>query len=425
MFQALRNRNVGLLFGAQVISIGGDLVLFVALPFWVFQLTGSAMATGFMFAALTIPQLIFSPIAGVFVDRLDRKRLMIAADVLRAALVCLYLLVNSAEQVWIIYLIAFAESAVSQFFRPSVNAVLPMLVDGEQELAQANATMGASWAIGQLGGPALGGALVAAFGPHAAALVDAGSYVVSALLVLMMRVPVREIAVAQLESIGHAVQEITRELIQGIGVVWDRSTLRVVMSAMASFSLANGITNVLLVVLVNRLWHVGATELGWVISAQGVGGILGSLLVGSIAARVSPRGMMICGGFVTGLLFAAMVNQSSVYAAIGLMVFVGMAIVSVDVGLTTLLQLGSDDANRGRVSGLMQTVMAASQLLAIGMTSLFADQLGAVLLLNIASILFALGGFVGLLLPRGQGKAMPVQPNASAKIMQSDWSSEP
>ena len=127
MFQAFRNRNIALLFGAQVISIGGDLVLFVALPFWVYQLTGSAMATGFMFAALTIPQLFFSPIAGVFVDRLDRKRLMIVSDLLRAALVACYFFVNTADQVWIIYLLAFGESAVSQFFRPSVMAVVPTL----------------------------------------------------------------------------------------------------------------------------------------------------------------------------------------------------------------------------------------------------------------------------------------------------------
>ena len=69
MFQALRNRNVALLFSANLVSVAGDLVLFVALPFWVYQLTGSALATGIMFAALTIPQLVVNPITNVFVDR--------------------------------------------------------------------------------------------------------------------------------------------------------------------------------------------------------------------------------------------------------------------------------------------------------------------------------------------------------------------
>jgi MFS family permease len=408
MFQGLRNRNVGLLFGAQVVSIAGDLVLFVALPFWIFQLTGSAMATGFMFVALTIPQLVFSPIAGVFVDRLDRKRLMIASDLIRAALVCCYLFVNSADQVWMIYLIAFAESSVSQFFRPSVMAVVPTLVEDEQELTRANAALGASWAIGQLSGPALGGLLVVSLGPHAAALVDAGTYLVSAAFVVMMSIPHRTAAVERLRDMSHAIAEITRELVQGIRVVLDRSLLRVVFASLAFLSLANGITNVLLVVIINQLWHVGATEFGWVVSAQGLGGILGSLVVGAIAVRVSPRIMTAGGGLFAGLLFLGMVNQPSVYVAIGLMVVLGMCIVAFDVGLTTLLQVGSDDSNRGRVSGLMQTTMAASQLVSIGLTSLLADGLGALVLLNIAGILFALGGLVGILAPRAHLKPSPV-----------------
>ncbi|TAH50532.1 MAG: MFS transporter, partial [Chloroflexota bacterium] len=191
MFQALKNRNIALLFGAHVISVGGDMILFVALPFWVFQLTGSAMATGIMFIALTIPQLIFSPIAGVFVDRWDRKRVMILSDLLRAAIVLGYFVVNTAEQVWIIYLLAFMESSVSQFFRPASLALIPNLVDGEEELARANAAMGASFALAQLGGPAIGGVLVTMFGPHAAALFDAVSYLVSAALVWGIVVPTR------------------------------------------------------------------------------------------------------------------------------------------------------------------------------------------------------------------------------------------
>ena len=153
MFQALRNRNLALLFVGQIVSLGGDMMLFIVLPFWIYQLTGSAMATGLMFVALTLPQLILSPIAGVFVDRLDRKRLMIASDLIRAALMFCYLFVNSADQVWIIYLLAFSESAVSQFFRPAVTAVVPMLVEGEEEIARANALLGASVAIGHSSDP--------------------------------------------------------------------------------------------------------------------------------------------------------------------------------------------------------------------------------------------------------------------------------
>lgn len=405
MFHALRNRNVALLFGAQGISIAGDMVLFIALPFWILQLTGSAMATGMMFAALTIPQLLVSPIAGVLVDRWDRKRLMIFADVTRAALVSCYLLINSADQVWLIYLIAFSESAVSQFFRPSVMAVLPTLVNGEEELTQANAAIGASFALGQLGGPALGGALVAMFGPHAAALFDAGTYLLSALFVVAMIIPSRERAAVGFANARHAVGQITEDLVKGVRVVLARPTLRIVFLSIGFLFLSQGIINVLLVVLVKQIWHVGAQELGFAVSAQGVGGIIGTLIVGALAARVSPRKMIIGGGGIAGLVFLVMVNQPSAYTAIGLMVFLGMCIVAFDVGLTTLLQLGSDDENRGRVSSLMQTVMALAQLVSIGLTSLLADGLGAPVLLNIAGVLFVLGGLVAVLVPQKTAEA--------------------
>lgn len=215
MFQALRNRNVALLFSAQVISVMGDLVLFIALPFWIYQLTNSAMATGFMFAALTLPQLLISPVAGVYVDRLDRKRLMIASDLIRAALMLCYLFVNSVEQVWIIYLLAFSESAVSQFFRPSVMAVVPTLAQGKEELTRANAALSSSFAIGELVGPALGGILVAWAGPHAAALFDGGTYVASALLLLLTHIPHRAAATQAAASARQAVAQVASELRQG------------------------------------------------------------------------------------------------------------------------------------------------------------------------------------------------------------------
>ncbi|MBI4675238.1 MAG: MFS transporter [Chloroflexi bacterium] len=399
MFQALRNRNIALLFSGQVISIAGDLVLFIALPFWVYQLTGSAMATGFMFAALTIPQLVFSPIAGVFVDRLDRKRLMIASDLIRAALMLCYLVVNTADQVWIIYLLAFAESAVSQFFRPSVMAVVPNLVHGEEELTRANALLGASWALGQLGGPALGGVLVATFGPHAAALFDAGTYVISAMFVALLRVPKREPTAAKLNDARQAIGQIGHELLEGVRVVLARPVLRVVFVSMAILFLSQGIINVLLIVIVNEIWHVGATEFGWFVSVEGIGGLLGTALIGAVAARVSPKQLVIVGGVIAGLILMVIVNQPSIYVAMGLIVFAMIGIIGFDVGLTTLIQMGSDDANRGRVSGLMQTTMAAAELLAIGATSLLADQVGAVLLLNIAAVLFSLGGLAAIFAP--------------------------
>lgn len=400
MFQAFRNRNIALLFSGQTVSIAGDLVLFIALPFWVFQLTSSPLATGIMFAVLMIPQLIISPIAGVFVDRLDRKRLMITSDLMRAALMLCYLLVNTADQVWVIYILAFAESAVSQFFRPSVMAVVPTLVKDEEELTRANAALGASFALGQLGGPALGGIMVAAFGPHSAALFDAGTYLFSAAAIILVQIPVRESIATKFKDARHAMSQITHELLEGVRVVVDRPVLRIVFGSLMLFFVSQGIINVLLIVFINRIWHVGPTEFGWLVSAQGVGGVIGTVLVGAIATRIPPRIIVIAGGVILAAVFFVMVNQPSFYVALVLIIPAGISGAAFDVGVTTLLQIGSDDANRGRVSALMHTAMAAAQLVAIAFTSLLADRLGAIVIMNLAGVAFFLGGAIALWVPR-------------------------
>jgi MFS family permease len=414
MLQALRNRNIAFLFSGHVISVAGDMVLFIALPFWVYQLTGSAMATGFMFAALTLPQLFFSPLAGVVVDRVNRKRLMILSDLIRAALMLGYLTVNTVDQIWVIYLLAFAESMVSQFFRPAVMAIVPTLTKGEEELKRANALLGASWALGQIAGPALGGILVTTFGPHGAALFDAGTYLVSALLLGFMRVPTREQTAVKLNDMAQALRQISHELAEGVRVVRNRSVLRVVFAALAILMLSQGIINVLLIVIVNEIWHVGATEFGWFVTVEGIGGLIGTALVGAFAARLSAKRMVIGGGLIAGLILLVIVNQPSIYVAMGLIVFAMIAIVAFDVGLTTLIQLGSDDANRGRVSGLMQTTMAAAQLVAIAATSLLADRVGAVAMLNLSAILFSIGGLVALLAPNIES-SLEASPSAATQ----------
>lgn len=398
MFSVLRERNVALLFGGQIISAVGDFMLFLALPFWMYQLTGSAMAKGIMFAALTIPQLIVSPFAGVVVDRVDRKRLMILSDFVRAALMLAYLTVNSADHVWIIYALDFAESSMSQFLRPSVAALVPALVSSEQ-LAQANALLGASFSVAKLVGPALGGVLITVIGPHGVALFDAASYLFSAAAILAMRLPHTQPVIVQMNAASNKIGGFVAQLRQGAALVVERPILRVVFASLGVLMLSQGVINVLIVVIVKQLWGVGATELGWLTSAEGIGAVIGTVIVGAVAAKIAPRWLIVGGGVITGLILAAMVNQPSIYVAIALIVPVGIMIVAFDVGLTTLMQLGSDDENRGRVASLIHTTMAASQLVSIGLTSLLADRVGAVMMLDFAAVAFIVGGLIAVLTP--------------------------
>lgn len=402
MLTVLRQRDLGLLFGGQLISQIGDYVLFVALPFWIYQLTGSATATAMVFAALTLPQLVLSPIAGVFVDRWDRRTTMIVADVIRAGIMLAYFTVRTSDQTWVIYALAFAESSVSRFFQPSVTAAVPMIAPRDR-LPQANAALGVSYAIAQLGGPALGGILVAVSGPHGAALFDSFSYLVSAAAISLMSIPRVDRDPSAEKGTTRALVAVGRQLVEGLQVVVERPVLRSVFSSVGIFMLSQGIINVLLVVMVTRVWHGGSNELGLLISAQGIGALVGSAVIGSLSTRVSSRMLTVTGGTGIGLILMAMVNQPSVYVAMALLAVGGILVVGVDVGWTTLMQLGSDDGNRGRVAALLQTVTATSMMLSIGITSAVADRVGVVTMLDAAAVAMIVGGIMVLWGPEAIG----------------------
>src|SRR5262245_54829092 len=126
MLATLRHRDFALLWLAGLISVAGDYALIVALPLHAYALTGSAVATGGVFASVLLPKVLLGSIAGVFVDRWDRKRTMIAADLLRAALLLPLLAVTSPDILWLLYLVRAATGTIGLFFGPAESAFLPM-----------------------------------------------------------------------------------------------------------------------------------------------------------------------------------------------------------------------------------------------------------------------------------------------------------
>src|SRR5205823_589895 len=158
----LHQRNFRLLFIGGLISGLGDFFLFIALPFYVYTLTGSALATGGTFIAESLPSILFGSVAGVFVDRWDRRRTMIVADALRAILLLGLLAFRSRETVWIVFAVSLVQATIGQFFQPSKDALIPRLVD-EKDLLAANSLSSMGGQLTMLIGPALGGAALALF----------------------------------------------------------------------------------------------------------------------------------------------------------------------------------------------------------------------------------------------------------------------
>src|SRR5262245_3862003 len=186
-FAVFRRRNFTLLWIAQLISVAGSALTALAASILVYRLTGSALSVGLMLMATALPSLLVGLIAGVFVDRGDRKRIMIAADLIRAGLVLVIPFVLPFGIGWLYILVALS-SAVAQFFEPAQASVLPETAPDE-ELAAANSMMTISSIGSTTVGFAAAGLIASLYAIEWAFYIDAFTFVLSALCIMLMHIP--------------------------------------------------------------------------------------------------------------------------------------------------------------------------------------------------------------------------------------------
>ena len=288
----LRVRDFRLLWTGMTLSLLGDGVLLVALAWQAYQLTDRPAAMAAVGVALTLPQVILVLVAGVVSDRLDRRLLMLAADVVRAAALGLLgvLAINGQLQLWHLVAIIAVYGTAAAFFLPAFDALVPEVV-GAELLVEANALdqfvrPAALWLLG----PALGGILVAAHGAGPAFLLDAATFVVSAGCLAMMRLRGAKRGDASVPEEPVTVRGTIRELHEGLqyvaGAPWLWATF---IAATFTYLLFLGPTEVLLPYLVKHDLGGDASDLGLILAAGGVSALVTAFVVGQIGL---PRRVM-------------------------------------------------------------------------------------------------------------------------------------
>ncbi len=397
MFALLRQRNFGLLWFAGAASLLGDWALVVALPFFVYDLTGSALATGLTFMAQTLPRVLLGSVAGVFVDRWDRRKTLVVADATRGLLLLLLLLVRSTDTLWLVYLVAMAQAAIGQFFMPAKGALLPRLV-GEDELVPANALNFLSDNLTRLVGPALGGALYGAVGLPLIVAIDAVSFLVSSLLLALIALPAVAQGARATQDVARGAAAVWSEWLAGLRIVAHNRLLAVLFIGMGLTMIAEGIFVSLLIPFMSRELGGGATQLGWLMSAQAVGGIAGGLLIGQVGKYLSSVRLIVLSGLLNGLLLLGIVNVGSLSLALILMAVAGVSIVGLFVSMQTIMQQQTEDRYRGRVLGAFGAAAAMMTLVGMGFAGLLSGPLGLSMTMSLGAILYLLAGLVGLAL---------------------------
>ncbi len=396
MFAVLRQRNFACLWIGQLVSLIGDWVLFIALPFYIYALTGSTLATGIMFIVQTVPRLCFGSVAGVFVDRWNRKYTMIVTNLVQACVLIPLFLARSPEWIWIIYVFAFLDSSVSQFFTPAQTAIIPQLV-GEADLLAANSLNSTNMELTRLVGPFLGGLLLGLFGLNSVIIVDALSFLFSALMICLIVLP-RRTALAKEEGppSGAGVLKVWREWVDGLRLVRRERLVAAIFIVIAVAMIGEGLIEVLLTGYVEHVLHATAVIFGWLMSAQAIGGIIGSLLVVRLSKWLSPALLIPLCGLIFGSLLAVIALVPVLAIVLPLVTIIGATAIGFFVSQITLLQSNVANEYQGRVFGAFGALQAIAMLIGMVLASGLGDRIGIVPMMlgdAVCSLLAALLAF--------------------------------
>jgi MFS family permease len=447
----LRNRNYALLWSGGLISDLGDWTLLIALPVFVFQLTGSALTTSTVFVAELVPALIVGQLAGVLVDRWDRRQILVVVGVVQAALLLPLLAVTTTDRLWIVYLVAALQSCLARLANPAKAALIPSLVPREQ-LTAANSLNAVSDNLARLVGSPVGGLAIQLLGLVGVVVVDAVTFLVSALLAAQIRVP-KEVAApraagaeaagggaaapraAEAESPAEGAPStgsagapprasLVADWLDGLRTIRRTPPLPAILSIGALSQVAQGIFVVLFVVFVLRELNGTGGDVGLIRGMQAIGGVIGGIVVGWLGRRLGPKGLISWGFVVFGLIALTTWNAprftTAIWLYVGLFIAAGIPGVATQTGLITIVQSVTPPTHLGRVFAAFETGSGALQAVGVLLAGALADRLGVVTILNVQAGIYILCGLLAFAAFRVGGTARQPEPQPPAPPFFSD-----
>jgi len=376
----------------QLVSNFGDTLHYVALVVLVFQLSGQGLAVAGLVAVEIIPVLVLGPVAGVIIDRFSRKGILIASDLVRAALA---LSLVWPQGVWHAYVVAAGLSAASVFFNPTVNAVIPALTTPAQRLA-ANSV---SWSTGrlvQILAASIAGGTIALLGTGPAFGLNAATFVVSALFIGTLRIPAHAGELACATKRGLA--SFFADALAGLHYARQDRLVSRLLIVQSVASLAVGGTGAMLVVLSER--HLGLPPSGfaWLIAAIGAGALLGPLIPNTFARDYRTARWLFVPYLIRGAGDVLIAVFTPLPFALAILFVYGLNTSTGMVVFNTTIQAAIPEAMRGRVFTLLDADWSAFRLVSLAAGAVIVDRFGVEPLFWLGGSLLIAAGVLGLAL---------------------------
>lgn len=390
MFRALAHRNYRLFWVGAFLSNTGTWMQTVAQGWLVLKLTDSAFWLGFDGFVATVPGLLLTLVGGVFADLVDRKRLLIATQIVAglSALVLGLLVATGLVQVWMILLLSFVTGCCMALASPSYQAITIDLV-GREDLANAIALNSTQFQLSRIVGPVLAGLTISAFGLAGCFIVNGLSYVAVVVALVMARIP----RSAEVDGSAHLIrdrQALWQDLIDGFRYVRQRPRVRVLLLISAVTSLFGGPYLSMTPLFARNVLHLDENGLALMIGMAGVGAFCSALLL-AFLGNFQRQGWFVLGGaFSFAICLTSFALTSHVGLALALLFGVGFSMVLFVAVINMLLQQLVTDQMRGRVMSMFVLSFLGTVPFGNLITGVAAARFGAPLTLAACGLITAL-----------------------------------
>lgn len=395
----LSNRNFFFLWLGQIISQLGDRLDQMALiAFITSRAPGSTLQIAKILSFTIIPVFLIGPIAGVYVDRWDRRRIMFICDFLRAVLVFLipFFLINT-KNLFPIYLIIFVVFSIGRFFVPAKLSIIPDLVD-RKDLLVANSLVNITGMIAAIVGFGISGVVVEWMGAKSGFYLDSASFLISGTLIFL--ISKRAAQGLDLKKVGKEIvaviqKSVVQELREGILYFVQNKKIRFTASVIFALWSALGAVYVVIIVFVQRTLHSATKDLGLLIMFLGFGLFGGSVVYGKFGQRLSTYKTIFVSLILSGIMLVVfafgIARYPHFWAAAALSLALGLAIAPIMIASNTIVHNASDNEMRGKTFSSLEIVMHAGFLLCMFLSSMLAEHVPQ------RSILMGVGIFIGVL----------------------------
>lgn len=347
MGRALRHRNYRLFFTGQSISLVGTWLTKVATSWLVYRLTGSAWLLGVVAFAGQIPTFVLAPLAGVLVDRWNRRRVLLTTQtlsMLQSALLAT-LTLGGCIRVWEVVALNVLQGLIDAFDMPVRQAMVVRMVDDRADLPNAIALNSSMVNSARLLGPAVAGVLIAAVGEGWCFAIDAVSYAAVILSILLMRLA------AQPQP--QKTTGVFDEMAEGFRYATRSAPIRALLLLLAVSGLAGRPFAVLLPVIAREVMHGGAGTLGLLQATAGVGALAGALYLASRASVLGLGRLIVTSAALFGLGLVAFSRAHALWLAMPLLLLAGTGMMVQTAASNTIIQTIVDEDKRGRVMSLL------------------------------------------------------------------------